>query len=95
MIGGNKIDLPLDTYIGNIRMLNVNSYLRFYDSKFNYFYNSTPVIRVVTESFFLQVQDDMYFVINNDLIVKPPTSPVYEQTGASSELEPIVFETLR
>lgn len=95
VIGGRKIDLPVDTYIGNIRLPNVNSYLRFYDTKFNYFYNSTPVIRVITESFFLQVEDDMYFVINNDPIVKPAASPIYQQTGASSQLEPIVFETLK
>lgn len=94
-IEGRRIDLPLDTYLANIRLPNLNSYLRFYDTRFNYFYNSTPVIRVINESFFLQIEDDLYFVMNNDPIVKPPESPLYEQTGASSVLEPILYETLR
>lgn len=53
VIEGKRIDLPVDTFVGNIRMPEVNSFLKFYDGEFNTFYNSTPVMRVISQSFFL------------------------------------------
>lgn len=72
LIEGKKVELPIDTFVGNIRVPDVNSFLKFYDCEFNTFYNSTPVIRVISHSFFVQIQEDMFFVLNNDPIVKAP-----------------------
>lgn len=56
IIDGKRIDLPRTTYIGNVKVPNVPSFLKFYDMRFNYYYNSTAVSRVLNESFFLQIE---------------------------------------
>ena len=47
IIDGTRIDLPRDTYIGSVKVPKINSFLRFYDMHFNYYYNSTAVARVI------------------------------------------------
>lgn len=37
----------------------------------------------------------MYYVVNQDNILKEPESPLYDQTSASSILEPILNESLK
>ena len=37
----------------------------------------------------------MYYVVNQDNILKEPESPLYDQTSASAILEPILNESLK
>jgi hypothetical protein len=94
LIDRKKIDLPMDTYLANVRAPDVQNFLKFYDRQFNCFYNSTPVSRVISESFFLGIEEDLYFVMNQDSLLPEPESPLYEQTTASAVLEPIVRTSL-
>lgn len=44
----------------------------FYDQEFNHFYHTTPIARVIKESFFVEVDSDMYYVITQDSFLKEP-----------------------
>lgn len=72
IIEGKRLSLPVDTYAANVKMPNVDTFVKFYDTKFNHFYYSTPVSRIISESFFLEIEQDLYFIINNDPIIKAP-----------------------
>lgn len=55
IIQQQKIELKPNTYIANVRMSNVDHLLKFYDRQFNCYYHSTPVGRVISESFFVEI----------------------------------------
>jgi len=86
VIEGERIDLPPSTYAGNIKVPSKNCPIMFYDTHFNLFTFGTPVLRMLVFSFFIKIQDDYYYVINNELFIKPHHSLIYASTQGSKNL---------
>lgn len=95
MIDGNKVELPTDTFLANLSIFKKNAYCAIHDVHYNTFYPGTPVIRVLSESFFVQINNDCYYVYSNEPLFHAPQSAIYSKTGGSYMIEPIVKETLR
>ena len=72
VVDRKKIELPEDTYIANVKTGSQGNLPNFYDNNFNSFYHATPVSRVLRESFFIEFDENMYYVVNQDKILKEP-----------------------
>jgi hypothetical protein len=95
VLEGNRVDLPSDTFLANVSLLKEHQYCQFYDVHYNRFYLGTPLLRIISESFFIQLGQALYYVHTNEPLMRPARSPIFARTDGSYILEPIVSETLR
>lgn len=95
VLEGRRVELPTDTFLANLAIFKKNAYCAVHDVHYNTFYPGTPVIRVLSGSFFIQINNDCYFVYSNEPLFHAPQSDIYGKTGGSFMIEPIVKETLR
>ena len=52
VLEGRRVELPTDTFLANLAIFKKNAYCAVHDVHYNTFYPGTPVIRVLSGSFF-------------------------------------------
>ena len=88
LLGGERVELPPDTFAINVRSPSTNQPYMFLDNSNNTYYPATPVQRILTENFYIKAESQScYYVVVNGPLIPPSDSSIMERANAHPVLQ--------